>query len=232
MNYLKPDIKRGNIGPDEEDLIIRLHSLLGNRWSLIAGRLPGRTDNEIKNYWNSHLSKRLREQGIEVREGTSKGTSKRARAAQKKTENTNNKSSSHNGKNRQGKRRKKNEVEGTGEITRTKIYVPKPTRLGPTSRNYNLMENSSGSDIPQIENTATSEEQNGDTSMEDLGIINWSDIDQGGFFFGEDVSNHVPACDFPSKDRLLERLYQEYSELLNPEGDQVQMNAFPQTFPL
>lgn len=59
MNYLRPDIKRGNITPDEEDLIIRMHSLLGNRWSLIAKRLPGRTDNEIKNYWNSHLSKRV-----------------------------------------------------------------------------------------------------------------------------------------------------------------------------
>lgn len=62
MNYLRPDIKRGNITPDEEDLIIRLHSLLGNRWSLIAGRLPGRTDNEIKNYWNTHLSKKFRSQ--------------------------------------------------------------------------------------------------------------------------------------------------------------------------
>uniref|UniRef100_A0A7N2KV67 MYB transcription factor n=1 Tax=Quercus lobata TaxID=97700 RepID=A0A7N2KV67_QUELO len=38
LNYLRPDIKRGNIAPDEEDLIIRLHSLLGNRWSLIAAR--------------------------------------------------------------------------------------------------------------------------------------------------------------------------------------------------
>ncbi|XP_030530441.1 transcription factor MYB123-like [Rhodamnia argentea] len=58
LNYLRPDIKRGNITSDEEDLIIRLHKLLGNRWSLIAGRLPGRTDNEIKNYWNSKLAKR------------------------------------------------------------------------------------------------------------------------------------------------------------------------------
>ncbi|XP_062159065.1 transcription factor WER-like [Alnus glutinosa] len=58
LNYLRPDIKRGNITHDEEDLIIRLHKLLGNRWSLIAGRLPGRTDNEIKNYWNSILAKR------------------------------------------------------------------------------------------------------------------------------------------------------------------------------
>ncbi|KAL5853606.1 hypothetical protein ACOSQ3_008724 [Xanthoceras sorbifolium] len=59
MNYLRPDIVRGNISPDEEDLIIRLHKLLGNRWSLIAGRLPGRTDNEIKNYWNTVLSKKV-----------------------------------------------------------------------------------------------------------------------------------------------------------------------------
>ncbi|KAL5551545.1 hypothetical protein UlMin_001721 [Ulmus minor] len=58
-NYLRQDIKRGNITPEEDDLIIRLHTLLGNRWSLIAGRLPGRTDNEIKNYWNHHLSRRL-----------------------------------------------------------------------------------------------------------------------------------------------------------------------------
>ncbi|CAK7356342.1 unnamed protein product [Dovyalis caffra] len=59
LNYLRPNVKRGNISDEEEDLIIRLHKLLGNRWSLIAGRLPGRTDNEIKNYWNSHLSKKI-----------------------------------------------------------------------------------------------------------------------------------------------------------------------------
>ncbi|KAL6216382.1 hypothetical protein ACLB2K_009605 [Fragaria x ananassa] len=59
MNYLRPDIKRGSISDDEEELIIRLHKLLGNRWSLIAGRLPGRTDNEIKNYWNSNLAKKM-----------------------------------------------------------------------------------------------------------------------------------------------------------------------------
>ncbi|KDP33902.1 hypothetical protein JCGZ_07473 [Jatropha curcas] len=58
LNYLRPDIKRGNISPEEEELIIRLHRLLGNRWSLIAGRLPGRTDNEIKNYWNTNLGKK------------------------------------------------------------------------------------------------------------------------------------------------------------------------------
>nr|QIG55725.1 MYB transcription factor [Paeonia suffruticosa] len=64
LNYLRPDIKRGDISMDEEDLIIRLHNLLGNRWALIAGRLPGRTDNEIKNYWNTILMKKLKFQKI------------------------------------------------------------------------------------------------------------------------------------------------------------------------
>lgn len=59
MNHLRPNVKRGHISPDEEELIIRLHNLLGNRWSLIAGRVPGRTDNEVKNYWNTRLSKKL-----------------------------------------------------------------------------------------------------------------------------------------------------------------------------
>ncbi|KAJ6686676.1 TRANSCRIPTION FACTOR MYB8-RELATED-RELATED [Salix purpurea] len=40
-------------------LYIEDHPVLCSRWSLIASNLPGRTDNEIKNYWNSHLSRRI-----------------------------------------------------------------------------------------------------------------------------------------------------------------------------
>ncbi|KAL3517700.1 hypothetical protein ACH5RR_020289 [Cinchona calisaya] len=59
INYLRPDIKRGNFSKDEEDTIIKLHQSLGNRWSAIAATLPGRTDNEIKNVWHTHLKKRV-----------------------------------------------------------------------------------------------------------------------------------------------------------------------------
>ncbi|KAM1057375.1 hypothetical protein ACFX10_030598 [Malus domestica] len=64
-NYLRPDIKRGRFSMEEEETIIQLHSVLGNKWSTIASRLPGRTDNEIKNYWNTQIRKRLLKMGID-----------------------------------------------------------------------------------------------------------------------------------------------------------------------
>ncbi|XP_010525304.2 PREDICTED: protein ODORANT1-like, partial [Tarenaya hassleriana] len=64
-NYLRPDLKRGLLSEYEEQVVIDLHVQLGNRWSKIASQLPGRTDNEIKNHWNTHIKKKLRKMGID-----------------------------------------------------------------------------------------------------------------------------------------------------------------------
>ncbi|KAG6520215.1 transcription factor MYB2-like [Zingiber officinale] len=61
LNYLRPDLRRGNITPQEQLLIIELHSRWGNRWSKIARLLPGRTDNEIKNYWRTRVQRRAKQ---------------------------------------------------------------------------------------------------------------------------------------------------------------------------
>ncbi|KAJ0754427.1 putative transcription factor MYB family [Helianthus annuus] len=59
-NYLRPGIRRGEFTDEEEKMIIQLQALLGNKWAAIASYLPERTDNDIKNYWNTHLKKKLR----------------------------------------------------------------------------------------------------------------------------------------------------------------------------
>ncbi|KAG4909489.1 hypothetical protein JHK87_055605 [Glycine soja] len=60
VNYLRPDLEKGQITPQEESIILELHARWGNRWSTIARSLPGRTDNEIKNYWRTHFKKKIR----------------------------------------------------------------------------------------------------------------------------------------------------------------------------
>ncbi|XP_013590312.1 PREDICTED: myb-related protein 308 [Brassica oleracea var. oleracea] len=63
--YAKPELKQSNFSKDEDDLILKLHALLGNRWSLIAGRLPGRTDNEVRIHWETCVEKKLMKMGID-----------------------------------------------------------------------------------------------------------------------------------------------------------------------
>ncbi|KAK1377813.1 MYB transcription factor [Heracleum sosnowskyi] len=121
LNYLRPDIKRGNISDDEEDLIIRLHKLLGNRWSLIAGRLPGRTDNEIKNYWNTTLRKKARANHIASASSTLKTSTKQ-----------------NNMKKKAKKNRQANQNTQTPVIQCTKLLItsPKPDDHG----THNILE--------------------------------------------------------------------------------------------
>ncbi|KAK1551076.1 hypothetical protein Q3G72_029831 [Acer saccharum] len=59
LNYLRPNIKHGNFTKDEDEIICTLYTQMGSRWSLIASNLPGRTDNDVKNYWNTKLKKKL-----------------------------------------------------------------------------------------------------------------------------------------------------------------------------
>ncbi|CAN8251486.1 unnamed protein product [Cochlearia groenlandica] len=59
LNYLRPNIKHGGFSEEEDNIICNLYVTIGSRWSIIAAQLPGRTDNDIKNYWNTRLKKKL-----------------------------------------------------------------------------------------------------------------------------------------------------------------------------
>uniref|UniRef100_A0ACD5WLT8 Uncharacterized protein n=1 Tax=Avena sativa TaxID=4498 RepID=A0ACD5WLT8_AVESA len=59
LNYLRPNIKHGEFTEHEDRVICSMYASIGSRWSIIASQLPGRTDNDIKNYWNTKLKKKL-----------------------------------------------------------------------------------------------------------------------------------------------------------------------------
>ncbi|XP_039843606.1 myb-related protein MYBAS1-like [Panicum virgatum] len=71
VNYLHPGLKHGRMSPEEENLVIKLHARWVNRWSRIARYLPGLTDNEIKNYWRTHMRKKAQERKMSLSPSTS-----------------------------------------------------------------------------------------------------------------------------------------------------------------
>lgn len=183
LNYLRPGIKRGNITPDEEDLIIRLQSLLGNRWSLIAGRLPGRTDNEIKNHWNTHIVKRLKEKGIRPKQHKHISSSKK-RTSRNRTElitiKKHSKRSDH--PNDQIDKKHKNDSVDGDQV----LYLPKPRRLSSAAR---FTTPSSADDSRGSVGSSTQQQQ---PRAEEVEVDDNKEADHQTF----DVSDNIPWSSF------------------------------------
>ncbi|XP_042428435.1 transcription factor MYB87-like [Zingiber officinale] len=78
LNYLRPDIKHGAFSDEEDRIILDLYMAIGSRWSIIASQLPGRTDNNVKNYWNTRLKKKLFGKTPREPAGAGRGRSKEA----------------------------------------------------------------------------------------------------------------------------------------------------------
>ena len=231
MNYLRPDIKRGNITPDEDDLIIRLHSLLGNRWSLISGRLPGRTDNEIKNYWNTHLSKRLLSQGTDP--NTHKKLSEPVVQEAKKRKNS-------RGSSNKKQNNNKSKAKLIVESEKPKVHLPKPIRI---TTSFSLPRNDSFEQCNTFSTVSSSQGGEGGLGTEVVQVP-WSEYvnnDGNGTGFLAAYNNddhdfvncsyfecqsHVPTSE---DGNFLEKLYEEYLQLLNTNEDEVHLNSFAES---
>ncbi|KAJ6400753.1 hypothetical protein OIU84_016226 [Salix udensis] len=216
MNYLRPDIKRGNITPDEDDLIIRMHSLLGNRWSLIAGRLPGRTDNEIKNYWNTHLVKRLRSQGTDP--NTHKKLPEPVKREVKRRRGDKNTS-----KKKQNRSKAK-----LVPAEKHKVHLPKPVRFASSSLQRN--DSFESSTVPISPGQGTDRGRFGTEAW-----LNFKDVDTGASFLDGDVHRYdlangsdLECQSLVPTTNTLEKLYEECLQLLEIDDhqDKVILDSF------
>ena len=67
---MNPHVKKANWLPEEEWILFIQHKKYGNHWSLLTQYLPGRTDNTIKNHWNSTMKKKVKELSSKYNEMT------------------------------------------------------------------------------------------------------------------------------------------------------------------
>lgn len=221
MNYLRPDIKRGNITQEEDDLIIRLHSLLGNRWSLIAGRLPGRTDNEIKNYWNTHLLKKMQRN-----QQTCDATTDHDEQEQPKKKN-NNKKKKRNNKEKKNDKKKGTNNDDKEEEEKIQVYLPKAIRI----KALNLPRTDSGSFTYESNSSNGSQQKEGTQQVTNNNNNKNNVVCEVGEKGENDGFGHDYDYDLVNVERLemecesyfdtcgdhgtLDRLYDEYLQLLN-----------------
>ncbi|KAL3834909.1 hypothetical protein ACJIZ3_009645 [Penstemon smallii] len=215
MNYLRPGIKRGNISQDEEDLIVRLHRLLGNRWSLIAGRLPGRTDNEIKNYWNTHLIKKLKESGINPK--PHKHNLPKKKKKQKKVAAATTTAKKTSTKKIEEKKlisnNDNNNNNNNDDVPKTKVYLPKPIRVSSAFSRTNSYDSLT---------TGTSSSEGGEAAAEVVSYVPvaWlpefelEDANYGLVGGGAEDDFLGVGCIFSSDENMWDKVYDEYLQLL------------------
>ncbi|XP_009802421.1 transcription repressor MYB6-like [Nicotiana sylvestris] len=219
VNYLRPGIKRGNFSREEDDLIIRLHLLLGGRWSLIAGRLQGRTDNEIKNHWNTNLLKKLKAAGIQPK--PKKLTAKGTKPSKKKQEK----------RRRAGKAKKpEREMEKDELVKKIQVHIPKPIRLYSLSSSqssfqdkaeHNIITKLSSEEVdnknkeeekiqePSISSSLSSSVQVEEKETEIYEKIQLFDELLNGCDFSTECLEPTSCC------YMLKEVYKEYFQLLN-----------------